>query len=108
MVNPATSQDICSYVYVSIDDDRSISHSPVLRVTSASLVDVQHAVNDAHEAFKSGVWSKASAVSRSTVLSRLARILETRITDLARIESLQTGRALREMTAQLGRLPEWL
>jgi acyl-CoA reductase-like NAD-dependent aldehyde dehydrogenase len=35
-------------------------------------------------------------------------MLEGRIPELARIESLQTGRALREMNAQLGRLPEWL
>lgn len=27
---------------------------------------------------------------------------------LVRIETLQTGRAIREMTAQVGRLPEWL
>lgn len=27
---------------------------------------------------------------------------------MARIETLQTGRAIREMNAQIGRLPEWL
>jgi len=42
------------------------------------------------------------------VISRLARTLEHRIPELARIESLQTGRAFRELNAQLGRLPEWL
>ena len=28
--------------------------------------------------------------------------------EFARVESQQTGRTLREMQAQLGRLPEWL
>jgi len=41
-------------------------------------------------------------------LSRLARLLESRIGEIASLESLQTGRAIREMKAQLGRLPEWL
>ena len=54
------------------------------------------------------MWSKLSVIARSNVLSRLARILETRIPDMAQIETLQTGRTIREMNAQLGRLPEWI
>jgi acyl-CoA reductase-like NAD-dependent aldehyde dehydrogenase len=38
----------------------------------------------------------------------MADLLERRLPTLATIESLQTGRALREMRAQLVRLPEWL
>jgi acyl-CoA reductase-like NAD-dependent aldehyde dehydrogenase len=45
---------------------------------------------------------------RSKVLSRLARFLEERISEFAKLETLQTGRTIREMNAQLGRLPEWL
>lgn len=78
------------------------------RVGTASADDVRNAVSDAQSSFDSGVWSKSSVMSRSTVLSRLARSLEKRISDMATIESAQTGRAIREMTAQLGRLPEWL
>ena len=66
------------------------------------------AVHDAQEAFKSGVWSRAPAIQRSAVLSNLARDLQQRIPEFAKIESIQTGRTIREMTAQLGRLPEWL
>lgn len=58
--------------------------------------------------FRSGTWSKTSPITRSLVLSHLARTLENRIPELAHIESLQTGRTLREMNAQLGRIPEWL
>jgi hypothetical protein len=35
-------------------------------------------------------------------------MLEERIPDFAKVESMQTGRCIKEMNAQLGRLPEWL
>ncbi|KAG6810950.1 hypothetical protein H0H92_009653 [Tricholoma furcatifolium] len=69
---------------------------------------VKGAISNAQLKFESGVWSKAPAIHRSKVLSKLARVLEERTPDLIKIESLQSGRAIREMTAQLGRLPEWL
>ena len=78
------------------------------RITSATSLDVNYAIEDAHEAYVSGTWSQLSSVSRSNVLSKLARNLEKRIPELAEIESMQTGRAIREMKAQLSRLPEWL
>lgn len=37
----------------------------------------------------------------------MAQGLQKRLPELARLEALQTGRPLREMTAQLARLPEW-
>ena len=77
-------------------------------VDTANSEDVQRAVADAHAAFESGAWSRAPAVHRSKVLTRLARALEERVPALAELETLQTGRAIREMRAQLGRLPEWL
>ena len=71
------------------------------RVVSASEEDVQSAVHNANEVFKSGIWSRAPAVQRAVVLSNLARDLEERVPELAKIESLQTGRAIREMKAQV-------
>ncbi|KAH9948362.1 aldehyde dehydrogenase [Amylocystis lapponica] len=87
--NPATGQDICT-------------------VKMANQHDVQTAIFTAQEVFKSGIWSRAPAIQRAQVLSNLARSLENRIKHFAHLESLQTGRAIREMNAQLGRLPEWL
>ena len=40
-------------------------------------------------------------------LSEIARRFTARVKDLAVLETLQTGRPLREMTTQLGRLGEW-
>jgi acyl-CoA reductase-like NAD-dependent aldehyde dehydrogenase len=88
---------------------RALAPSPTVdSVASASTHDVSQAIEDAHEVFKSGIWSKSSVISRSEVLTRLSNSLRQRIPDLARIETLQTGRAIREMNAQLGRLPDWL
>ncbi|PPR04034.1 hypothetical protein CVT24_010609, partial [Panaeolus cyanescens] len=89
ILNPATGEQIC-------------------QVESATQEDVKNAIKVAQDAFDSGVWSKASALTRSKVLSSLARLLEERLHELAKIETLQTGRTIREMNAQLGRLPEWL
>ncbi len=77
-------------------------------VISTSTEQANEAITLAHEAFNQGKWSRAPAIQRSLVLGKIARSLEKRIPELAELESLQTGRALREMRAQLTRLPEWL
>ena len=77
-------------------------------MTSASGEVVDDAIRHAHDVFKSGIWSRASAHQRSLTLSRMARKLEEHMPDFVQMESMQTGRAIREMTAQVGRLPEWL
>ncbi|KAH0839852.1 aldehyde dehydrogenase domain-containing protein [Lanmaoa asiatica] len=87
--NPATGEAICS-------------------VDAATAKDVDISVVRAHAAYQSGIWSRAPLLARSTVLSRLAQLLEEHTPTMANIETLQTGRAIREMTAQIGRLPEWL
>lgn len=78
------------------------------RVVSSTGEDVKVAIQNAQAAFESGVWSKASVIHRSQVLSNLARALERRTPEFAQMESLQTGRTIRELNAQLGRIPEWL
>ena len=78
------------------------------RFSTPSSEQVNTAVEDAHAVFTSGVWSAQSAHARAAVLSRLSRALSDRVPEFAQLETLQTGRAIREMKAQLGRLPEWL
>ncbi|KJA29902.1 hypothetical protein HYPSUDRAFT_60748 [Hypholoma sublateritium FD-334 SS-4] len=89
VINPATGETLCV-------------------VASASEGDVNAAIQNAQQVFESGVWSRSPTLTRSKVLSKLARILEENIPRLAVVETLQTGRTIREMNAQLGRLPEWL
>lgn len=87
--NPATGDAICG-------------------VASTSTDDVKSTIHNAQRTFESGIWSKSPALLRSKVLSKLARKLEEGIPDLIKIETMQTGRTIREMKAQLERLPEWL
>ncbi|KAF8489457.1 aldehyde dehydrogenase [Russula emetica] len=89
VTNPATGLHICT-------------------VDAANSDDIRRTIFDAHDVFQSGIWSRAPAIHRSKVLTRLARALEERVPALAELETLQTGRAIREMYVQLGRLPEWL
>ncbi|KAG8725360.1 hypothetical protein FRC09_001164 [Ceratobasidium sp. 395] len=84
------------------------TNQPLTNVTSASPTDVNNAISAAQDAFKSGTWSRAPALHRASVLTRLARLLEAKVPDLAQVESLQTGRTIREMKVQLARLPEWI
>ncbi|TFK28870.1 aldehyde dehydrogenase [Coprinopsis marcescibilis] len=78
------------------------------RIEEPTLENVDQAVADAQAAFDAGVWAKAPSIHRSKVLSSIARALEAEIPRLALLEASQTGRTIREMNAQLGRLPEWL
>lgn len=69
--------------------------------------DMLAAVASAAAAFDSGVWSDLDALDRSHILHAIGDALKARLPEFAEYESRVTGRAIREMTAQLGRLPEW-
>ncbi|OWZ09548.1 hypothetical protein PHMEG_00017730, partial [Phytophthora megakarya] len=79
----------------------------VAYVANATSADVDRAVTSGQQAFESGVWSRASVADRADVLHRIAMALRKRIPEFAEKESLQTGRPIREMRAQLTRIPEW-
>ncbi|POS69618.1 aldehyde dehydrogenase [Diaporthe helianthi] len=74
---------------------------------SASPEDVDSTVEQAHAAFKSGVWSRASRHHRADVLEKAATLLSSNLPDLIALEVQQTGRALREMNAQVPSLVRW-
>ena len=107
VINPANGVELCKCVWSPSHSKGGLIHVPS-RVAAASTEDVNETIKNAQIAHETGVWSKLPAVTRSKVLSKLARILESKIQEIAEIETRQTGRALREMKAQLGRLPDWL
>lgn len=80
---------------------------PLYHVAHAGSQDVDDAVAAARAAFDDGRWKKVRARDRARVLNNAAGLLADRIDDFARLETLQIGRPLREMRAQLKRLPEW-
>ncbi|GMI41657.1 hypothetical protein TeGR_g1722 [Tetraparma gracilis] len=86
---------------------------PARRTHLASILDsdaatVDKAVESARASFASGVWSRMDVRDRAEILHESARALRKQVPTYAANESIQTGRAIREMNAQLGRLPEWL
>lgn len=77
-------------------------------VASGTAADVDAAVLAGAAAFADGRWQRMPARDRARILNQGAGLLAERIDEFARLESLQIGRTLREMRAQLKRLPEWL
>lgn len=77
-------------------------------VADGTAEDVDRAVAAAQAAFQDGRWRTIPARERAKILNRAAQLLAARIDEYARLETVQIGRTLREMRAQLKRLPEWL
>lgn len=61
-------------------------------VVDASTEDIEKAVQAAKTAFYDGRWSKKTPGERSTILGRLADLMEARSAELARAESENTGK----------------
>ncbi len=59
--------------------------------------DIDKALDAAHKAFET--WSKTSAIERSNLLLKIADIMEANAEMLARVETLDNGKALRETRA---------
>ncbi|MGC1214573.1 MAG: aldehyde dehydrogenase family protein [Micromonospora sp.] len=77
-------------------------------VAHATPTDVDAAVTAARAAFDDRRWRGIRARDRARILNRAAALLAERTDEYARLETQQIGRTLREMRAQLKRLPEWL
>jgi betaine-aldehyde dehydrogenase len=70
--------------------------SLVGEVDEASGADTEAAIAAAHEAFHHGTWPHTSARERGDLLLRLADLLERDKAEIARAESLDTGKRLVE------------
>eukprot|EP01101_Sappina_pedata_P005416 TRINITY_DN2471_c0_g1_i2.p1 TRINITY_DN2471_c0_g1~~TRINITY_DN2471_c0_g1_i2.p1 ORF type:complete len:410 (+),score=147.06 TRINITY_DN2471_c0_g1_i2:53-1282(+) len=77
-------------------------------VAEAAEEDVKLAIKNADEVFQSGIWSQSNPKDRANVLFAAARILRERLNEIIDIEVRSIGRPIREMKAQITRLPEWL
>ena len=60
-------------------------------------VDIEKAIDAAHVAFKT--WSKTSVAQRSKILLQIADIMEANLEYLAKVETVDNGKALRETMA---------
>ena len=87
--------------------ENPLDGSILTHVSGATEKDVEKAVSVATEAFEDGRWSGMQPAARARVMNKTAELLRARIPEMAAIESLTTGRPIREYNAQLGRVPEW-
>ncbi|CAJ2505825.1 Uu.00g132190.m01.CDS01 [Anthostomella pinea] len=74
---------------------------------AASTEDVGTTIALAHKAYKSGIWSRAPRHVRADVLDACASLLTAALPSLIALEVTQTGRAVREMQAQVPSLTKW-
>lgn len=65
-------------------------------IPEATAADVERAVKAAHRAFTEGEWAKALPTARGKYLRRLADILAQKSEELGRIETIDTGKTLKE------------
>ena len=66
------------------------------RVASCGVEDVNVAVRAARRAFDSGVWSRMHPSERKRICLRLVELMEEHLLDLALLESLDSGKPIRE------------
>src|SRR3954469_2222565 len=79
-INPATGEVICN-------------------VAEGDKADIDLAVAAARKAFESGPWPKMSAAERGRLLNKLADLIEQNADELARLESLDNGKPIRDAQA---------
>jgi len=63
-------------------------------VASCDLADAELAVQDARQAFDSGVWSRMAPVARKEVMIRFADLIEQHAEELALLETLDMGKPI--------------
>jgi aldehyde dehydrogenase len=64
------------------------------KVAHSSRLDIEMAVDAAHEAFKT--WSQTSATERSIILNKIADRIEANLNYIAAVETMDNGKAIRE------------
>jgi aminomuconate-semialdehyde/2-hydroxymuconate-6-semialdehyde dehydrogenase len=78
------------------DDVNPATGEVIARVAEADYADVDLAVKAARRAFDEGPWPKMPVAERSAILMKLAAGIKKRIPELSELESLDTGKPIRE------------
>jgi acyl-CoA reductase-like NAD-dependent aldehyde dehydrogenase len=75
-------------------------------VAEAGDEDVDAAVRAARQAFDEGPWGRLSGTDRARLMRRLAELIDRDAEALARVETIDNGKLIREMEGQMKALPE--
>lgn len=78
------------------------------QVPDAGPSDVADAVTVARAAFDDGPWRKTTPQQRAAMMRKLGDLIARDAERMARIESTDNGKLLREMLGQWKYLPEWM
>jgi acyl-CoA reductase-like NAD-dependent aldehyde dehydrogenase len=78
---------------------------PWYSAPKATAEDVERAVRAARAALGSPAWRDLTQTERGTLLRRFADLVAERVEELARVETLDNGKLLRETTGQAKRVP---
>lgn len=70
---------------------------PFTQAARGNATDIDLAIDAAEAAFP--IWSKSSAAYRSNILLRIAQVIEDNLDYLARVETIDNGKAIRETRA---------
>lgn len=73
----------------------------IARAASASVEDVDRAVQAARRAFEEGAWPRTTPAKRGKLLYRLAQLMEERLDEIVRLESLNAGKPVSAARAEL-------
>jgi acyl-CoA reductase-like NAD-dependent aldehyde dehydrogenase len=103
-VNGAHAPPSADTLVVTNPADESI----IASVDATSRAAVDDIISKSLHNFTHGAWPRADASQRFNVLAKAASLLRTRMPEFVELEVRQTGRPVREMQAQLSRIPEWL
>lgn len=79
------------------DNESPVDGSLIAKMPRSKAADIDMAVDAAHKAF--ATWSKTSATERSNILLKIADVIEQNLEFLARVETVENGKALRETMA---------
>ncbi len=74
---------------------------PIARVSAATAPDIDRAVKVARRALESGPWSKMDAADRGLVLFKLADLVEEHAGELAALESLNSGKTIKDAVGDI-------
>ncbi len=83
------------------------TEKPWCVIPEATADDINHAVESAHAAFTSGEWASLTPTARGKMLRRLAELLDDKSEHLGRIETIDTGKMLKETRWQAKYIAEF-
>ena len=83
------------------------TEGPLYRAAYGNATDVDRAVSAARTAFESDRWRDLTPTKRGHLLRRLGDLIGERAETLAQIETSDNCKLIREMRAQLDKIPEY-